>query len=87
MACLEGDGELLGAFVGGAHEPVDAVILLLQEGDGIRHADVLEAGVEDGAAHKLLLALPLLPLRLWVIAKVQIMSNTGARGHGVTQFL
>ena len=47
------------------------------EGNGLRHGHILEAGMEDGAAHKLLLALAsvALSLQVWVRAWMEVKGS------------
>ena len=63
-AYLHGDGDLVSALIGWAEEPPGGLSLLAQQGNGLWQGHILEAGVEDGAAHKLLLALTPVALRL-----------------------
>lgn len=61
---LHCDGDLVGALVGRAEQPPRGLPLLGQQRNGLWHRHILEAGMEDGAAHELLLALTSIALSL-----------------------
>ena len=77
---LHGDGDLVGALVGWTEQPPGGLPLLAQQGNGLRHGHILEAGMEDGAAHKLLLALAsvALSLQVWARAWVEVKGSLGS---------
>lgn len=62
----------MGALVGGAEQPPGGLPLLAQQGNGLWHGHILEAGMEDSAAHKLLLALTSVTLGLQVRARAWV---------------
>ena len=64
-ADLHGDGYLMGALVRGPEEPSGGLPLFAQKANGLWHRHILEAGVKDGPAHKLLLALISIALSLY----------------------
>ena len=54
----------MGALIGWAEQPSGSLPLLVQNVTGLNQRHILEAGVEDGATHKLLLALTPVALSL-----------------------
>lgn len=72
---LHGNGNLMGSLVGGAEQPPGGLPLLAKQAYSLWHRHVLEAGVEDGAAHKLLLALASVALSLQQPALLSYISS------------